>query len=74
MKQGKYLIVVPDYITGTRTYLGYHVPRMKRFHRIKNTEEYYVFYVEGETIKRYKENFDVKNSTIWTKIRNLFRV
>lgn len=74
MKQGKYLIVVPDFITGTRTYLGYHVPRMKRFYRIKDHEEYHVFFVENDTIKRYKEDFDVKNTTVWSKIRSMFNL
>lgn len=71
MKQGKYLIVVPNFILGTRTYLGYHIPRMKLFHRIKNTDEYYIFTVSDGRIIRYTEKYDTSNA-IWPKIKSMF--
>lgn len=73
MKQGKFLIVVPNFVTGMRSYIGYHIPRMKRFHRIKDTDEYYTFTVKDGNIVRYTERYD-ENSSIWSTIRSMFRL
>jgi hypothetical protein len=71
MRQGKYLIIVPNFVTGIRSYFGYHIPRMKRFHRIKNTDEYFIFTVKDGKIVRYTETYDT-SSTIWPKIKSVF--
>jgi hypothetical protein len=71
MKRGKYLIIVPNFVLGVRTYIGYHIPRMKVFHRIKNTDEYYIFTVKNDRIVRYTETYDT-SSAIWPKIKSVF--
>lgn len=73
MKRGKFLIVVPNFVTGMRTYIGYHIPRMKKIYRIKNTDEYYTFTVKDGNIVRYVEKYD-ENSSLWSKIRSMFRL
>jgi hypothetical protein len=73
MRQGKYLIVVPNFVTGIRSYLGYHIPRMKRFHRIKNTDEYFIFTVKDGKIVRYTETYN-ESSPLWTKVRSVLRL
>jgi hypothetical protein len=71
MKQGKYLIIVPNFVLGMRTHLGYHIPRMKLFHRIKNTDEYFIFTVKNGRIVRYTETYDT-SSAIWPKAKSMF--
>lgn len=73
MKQGKFLIIVPNFVLGVKAVIGYHIPRMKRFHRIKDTDEYYIFTIKDGKIVRYVEKFD-EYSSIWSKIRSMFRM
>lgn len=73
MKRGKFLIVVPNFVLGIRTYIGYHIPRMKRFHRIKDSDEYFIFTVKDGKIVRYTETYN-ESSSIWSTIRSMFRL